>query len=310
MTVQRLSRAVLLFALLFTSFSSFAASGGERVVLKISSGETIDLYHGSYALVIGNSSYHNGWAPLPGVIREVRDVAKALEYNGFDVTLKTDLTKDAFEEVVRGFWHNYGHNPEHRLLFYFAGHGYTREMATGEELGYLVMIDAPPPIADPLGLDLRSVDLLSLVTQAQLLKARHILYLFDASFSGSVLSLEDSIVAQIMTEEIKQPARQFIIAGRPGESVAGGSVFKKAFLELIEGRGVEPVRDGYITGTELALYLHNKVAESDSSLHLHYGTIRNPQLSGGDFVFLVKKPAEEPSAAEEETTPPEVEDSD
>ena len=48
----------------------------------------IPLYNESYALVVGNGSYTNGWEPLDGVLKDVRDVATALEKHGFTVTLK------------------------------------------------------------------------------------------------------------------------------------------------------------------------------------------------------------------------------
>ena len=38
----------------------------------------IPLYNESYALVVGNGSYTNGWESLDGVLRDVRDVAIAL----------------------------------------------------------------------------------------------------------------------------------------------------------------------------------------------------------------------------------------
>ena len=40
-----------------------------------------------------------------------------------------------------------------------------------------------------------------------------------------------------ITDRIKNPVRQFITAGRADEPVPDRSEFKKAFLNLLEGRG-------------------------------------------------------------------------
>ena len=43
----------------------------------------------------------------------------------------------------------------------------------------------------------------------------------------------------------------------PNEPVPDKSVFKQAFLDLLEGRDEEPVPDNYITGEELGLLSQN-----------------------------------------------------
>ncbi len=159
-------------------------------------------------------------------------------------------------------------------------------MATGEELGYLVMVDAPLPEQDALGFSLASVDMNTILTQARLIQSKHVLFLFDSCFSGSILNLRDHIVPHRISDKIKYPVRQFITAGRANESVPDQSIFKLAFLNLIEGRAREPIPDGYITGEELGLYLKNKIPEYNHAQHPQYGKIRDPRLDQGDFVFL------------------------
>ena len=46
------------------------------------------------------------------------------------VVLKTNLTKHAFNRVFNEFVLTYGEHKNTRLLFYYAGHGHTRPMAT------------------------------------------------------------------------------------------------------------------------------------------------------------------------------------
>ena len=266
------TKSSVFFALVLSVFF-FAepASWGLRVVATTPDGKEIPLYNNSYALVIGNGHYTKGWDPLPGALRDVNDVARALEKNGFKVTLKKNLTKDSFNKVFGRFCHKYGRNKNNRLLFYYAGHGHTLEMATGEDLGYLVMVDASVPEKDPVGFTLSSVDMQAIVTQAKMIKARHVLFMFDSCFSGSILNLRERVVPQNISDSVKLPVRQFITAGRANEPVPDHSIFKQAFLDLLEGRGKEPIPDGYITGEELGLYLKSTVPIYNPTQHPQYG---------------------------------------
>lgn len=280
----------IILSLLFASVLP-AAQRGIKVTAKTPSGKAIPLYSGSYALVVGNGDYTNGWDPLPGAIRDVKDIARALKENGFQVILKTNLKRNEFSRAFGSFFYKYGRNKTNRLFFYYAGHGYTQRMYTGEDQGYLVMVDAPAPEKDPVGFDIASIDMQVVVTQAKKVKARHVLFMFDSCFSGAILNLRERIVPEAISDSIGLPVRQFITAGRANEPVPDHSIFKQAFLDLLEGRDKEPIPDGYITGEELGLYLKNKVPEYNASQHPQYGKIKDIHLDKGDFVFALKIPS-------------------
>jgi formylglycine-generating enzyme required for sulfatase activity len=269
---------------------STAASRGLRISVDTSDGQELFLYENSYALVVGNGNYTRGWDPLGGAITDAKDVSRALKKVGFEVILKTNLTKDDFNKTFGEFVLTYGKNENSRLLFYYAGHGHTEKMATGEELGYLVMVDAPLPEKDALGFNLSSVDMQTLVTQAKRIRSRHVLYMFDSCFSGSILNFREHLLPQNITASVKYPVRQFITAGRANEPVPDHSVFKQAFVDLLEGRDKEPIPDGYLTGEELGLYLKNKVPQYNAYQHPQYGKIKDIRLDKGDFVFVMKRP--------------------
>jgi hypothetical protein len=175
-----------------------------------------------------NGDYTNGWGPLPGA---VRDVARALKENGFEVILKTNLTRNNFNRVFADFFYKCGRDKTNRLLFYYAGHGYTQKMFTNEDQGYLVMVDAPVPEKDPVGFEVSSVDMQVIVTQAKKVKARHVLFMFDSCFSGAILNLRDRVVPEAISDSVGLPVRQFITAGRANEPVPDNSIFKQAFLQ-------------------------------------------------------------------------------
>ena len=260
---------------------------GMKISVRTNAGEHIELYNASYALVIGNGNYTNGWDPLPGAMQDVKEVAETLKTHGFNVTLKTDLTTDEFNEAFLTFVLEDGADENNRLLFYYAGHGYTLPLANEQERGYLVMVDAPDPDTDKLGFVRESVNMETLVGESKTIRARHVLFLFDSCFSGTILNARDRVRPESISDNIRYPVRQFITAGRANEPVPDRSVFKTAFLDLIDGRANEPFRDGYITGEELGLYLKNQVPIYNEAQHPQYGKIRDPKLDKGDFVFVL-----------------------
>ncbi len=258
--------------------------------VKTSEGNTIQLYSGSHALVIGNGDYRKGWDKLKGAVSDAKEVTEALKKHGFQVTLETNVTKDEFDRAFGQFAVDYGREKDNRLLFYYAGHGHTEKMTTGDELGYIVMVDTPTPEADPVEFGIKSVDMVSLVTKAKMIRANHVLFMFDSCFSGSIMNLRNKPAPESISNSVRYPVRQFITAGSENEPVPDYSVFKQAFLDLIEGRDKEPYIDGYITGEELGYYLKHKVPEYNPNQHPQYGKIRDINLDKGDFVFQLPKP--------------------
>ena len=260
---------------------------GMKISVRTETGQTIPLYNKSYALVIGNETYTNGWDPLKSVLRDVKEVATALEKHGFNVTLKTDLKAADFRDAFETFIKN-GRDADSRLLFYYAGHGHTETLRTGEELGYLVMIDSPMPTAMGKIDSSKNINMESLVTQAKRIDALHVLYLFDSCFSGSVLNVQNLSKPRVISDSVKLPVRQFITAGRVNEPMPDHSVFKTAFLDMLEGRVNEPMPDGYLTGKELGAYMRNAVSKYNPGQSPQYGKIKDPSLDKGDFVFVLQ----------------------
>ena len=180
---------ILCNALVFITATDLLPQRGMNVIVHTEGGEEFALYKDSYALVIGNGAYpvKNGWNPLPGAVEDVKEVAEVLERQGFNVTLKIDVTKSEFDKTFSEFIYESGKDKDNRLLFYYAGHGYTTKAATGEDLGYLVMLDTPSP-ANAAEFDLYSVDMVKFVSDSKKIHAKHVLFMFDSCFSGTVLN--------------------------------------------------------------------------------------------------------------------------
>jgi len=243
-------------------------------------------YQGSYALVIGANDYNSGWPDLPGVKKDVEEVKVALMKKGFSVTVITDPTKRELEEAFDNFISKYGLVEENRLLIYFAGHGHTQKLSYGRQMGYLVPVDAPNPEENLNGFLANGMDMQQIEVYAKRIQARHALFLFDSCFSGSFFSLNRAIPKSVQYK-IKLPVRQFITSGSAGEEVSDDSVFRKMFVSALNGEG-DLNQDGFLTGTELGEFLKNKVIDyTRGSQHPQYGTIREPNLDKGDFVFSV-----------------------
>ncbi len=228
-------------------------------------------YHKSAALVIGNGHYKNGWSSLPGALCDVDEVAAALRKHGFAVTLKKNLTKRTFDTELLRFIQKYGRESNNRLLFYYSGHGHTEQLATGDQAGYLVMVDAANPRKDMLGFEMGSVPMEDLLTRAKRIRSKHVLFLFDSCFSGTILNVRGEPAPDYVTDAVKRPVRQFITAGSAEEPVPDSSIFKTLFLDMINGERKEPIPDGYLTGEELGLYLKQNLPGYNRNQHPQYG---------------------------------------
>ena len=212
-------RLLLFFGLISvtTQFITVPQGTSQRqtqITLYTEDGTELVHYNDSYALVIGNGAYpiKNGWKPLPGAVNDVKEVAEVLERHGFNVTLKIDVTKAEFNKVFSEFIYKSGKDKDNRLLFYYAGHGYTTKSAIGEDLGYLVMLDTPHP-ENEAEFDLHSIDMVKFIADSKKIHAKHVLFMFDSRFSGTILNLQNQAIPVPITEQIRNPIRQFITAG-------------------------------------------------------------------------------------------------
>jgi hypothetical protein len=280
--------ASCLSALIFLSYSQTPQQATEtQLWVQDKEGHRIDLYKESYALLIGIDDYTAGWPDLSGVAKDIQDVRKALEKNGFQVEISRNPDRAKLIATVEGFISKYGHEPENRLLFYFAGHGHTEKLATGVEMGYIVPADAPNPNVDEQGFKDKAIDMQQFENFAQRIECKHVLFMFDSCFSGSIFALSRGGVPEVISYKTAMPVRQFMTSGSADELVPDKSIFKSEFISGIEG-AADTDKDGYVTGTELGEYLLKQVVSySRGSQHPQYGKIRNPFLDKGDFVFVV-----------------------
>lgn len=273
-------------ALLFPCPPQAAADSRGVAIIKIkdAGGRDMSLYKESHALIIGVSNYTGGWPKLPGVRDDVKAMRQTLEKQGFRVTVVEDPDRRQMNEAFDSFISRYGLKQENRLLIYFAGHGHTIKQSYDEEMGYIIPVDAPNPNRDRDGFLAKAMDMQQIEVYAKRIQAKHVMFLFDSCFSGSIFSLSRAVPENI-SYKTARPVRQFITSGSADETVPDKSIFRQQVITALNGEA-DIDRDGFVTGTELGEFLQNKVLNySRGAQHPQYGKIRNPNLDKGDFVF-------------------------
>jgi formylglycine-generating enzyme required for sulfatase activity len=268
-----------------------SVSGQQRGLTPINvtiGGKVTKLYEQSHALVIGISGYDqygHGWEALRGVKADVTAVKAALEMNGFNVEVLNDANKEQIDRAISNFISRHGMQLENRLLIYYAGHGHTLPTSYGEQLGYIVPVDAPHPTYDQAGFQSKAIEMAQIEIYARRIQSKHALFVFDACFAGSLFNMR-SPVSEAITQRTTHQVRQFITSGSAFQQVPDESIFRKMFVAALTTDEADVDKDGYLTGSELGDFLYKQVVNySYNSQTPMYGKIRNPNLDKGDFVF-------------------------
>jgi len=253
-------------------------------VIKDASGSKVGLYRKSYALLIGVSNYTAGWPDLENIPAEITKVAGVLKEQGFHVVTRLNPDHSALEDAFQNFIDDYGYEPQNRLLFFYSGHGETRQEG---RKGYLVPTDAPLPGRDTKGFLRKALSMSQIMAWARQIEAKHALFLFDSCFSGTIFKQRSlPKTPPHISTLTAEPVRQFITAGSAGESVPSHSVFAPVFIDGLKHGLADLDKDGYVTGTELGVYLQGKVPQHARQTP-QFGKISDYELSRGDFVFLL-----------------------
>jgi hypothetical protein len=277
----------LFLAILSIPLLALASSPETRVTIPGPQGEPLLMYEASQALVIGVSDYRNGWPSLPGVKKDIAAVGNLLQQQGFVVETLLNPDHSQLPETIEHFIERFGHRPQSRLLFYFAGHGHTvTPKYGGEAIGYILPVDAPAPDKDPDGLMRFGLSMQRMEEYALKIEAKHVLFLFDSCFSGTIFNMSRAFPEHI-GYKTSNPVRQFITSGAANEKVPDRSIFRQQFSAALNGEA-DRDKDGFVSGSELGEFLQNQVVNySKGAQHPQYGKIRNPNLDKGDFIFQV-----------------------
>ena len=240
-------------------------------------------YTASHALVIGIDDYIHT-SPLEYAVSDAKAVASVLEqkYKFAPGNIKLLLNEDAQRDNIMSSFLNYADrsHPDDRLLVFFAGHGHTKTGYRGE-VGYLVPQDGD---SEQLSTLIRWDEL---TRNADLIPAKHILFIMDACYGGLALPRLSAGAARFLKDMMLRRSRQVLTAGKADEVVsdAGGplpnhSVFTGHLIEAL--KGAAQTEEGVITANGVMAYVYDRVSkDSQSDQTPHYGFINGD----GDFVF-------------------------
>ncbi|MCC5063486.1 polysaccharide deacetylase family protein [Xanthomonas campestris] len=245
-------------------------------------------YAKSWAIVIGIDDYAR-WPKLEYAANDAQAIATTLTGPlGFPssqvIVLKNaEATRN---NILAAFHDRLGDGraqTNDRVFVFFAGHGATRRLASGRDLGYIIPVDS-----DPEHLANDAIAMSDLQNIAESLQAKHVLFVMDACYSGLGLTRGGPSSSAYLRENARRIARQMLTAGGADQQVAdsgpnGHSVFTWVVLQALAGKG-DLNGDGLITGTELAAYVAPAVSAVSAQTPA-FGSL--PGSQGGEFVFQV-----------------------
>ncbi len=273
------------------------------VMFSSANGTGLDMFHNSYALVVGIDTYPSSdWPSLEYARSDAVSVAEYLARQGFDV--KTFLDEEATRENIVNYLENeiaqfIGSND--RFVFFFAGHGHTEYFSEGRTRGYIVPYDGGSTSSTYLSMSrLRDIsDILGI--------ARHQLFVMDSCYGGRLGSRGqrnalDPRIPEYIDEITKRKARQILTAGGATQQVQdvgpdGHSVFTGELLKALDQGFGDTNGDGFISFYELSGYVLRAASRPNQTPGVDY-------LDGhgqGEFVFV--NPVHTQSSQESQWSP-------
>jgi len=233
------------------------------------------------------------WPKLQYAVQDAKAIRESLVNRlGFsnDKVLTLSNGEATRNNILALFHDKLGHaqlKKDDRVFIFFAGHGATRKLSSGRNLGYIIPVDS-----DPEQLSVDAIPMTDLQNIAENLNAKHVFFVMDACYSGLGLTRGGGTSA-FLRENVKRIGRQMLTAGGADQLVADGgpnghSVFTWTLLQALNGKA-DLNGDNLITATELAAYIAPAVS-SVSQQTPAFGSL--PGSEGGEFIFELKKEGE------------------
>jgi peptidoglycan/xylan/chitin deacetylase (PgdA/CDA1 family)/uncharacterized caspase-like protein len=257
----------------------------------------ISPYRESWAAVIGIDDYQN-WPKLRYAANDAQGVRDMLvqKYNFKPDNVFMLLNGDATRKNILSLLGDKLANAdmvkhEDRVLVFYAGHGATRKLPSGRDLGYIIPVDAD--LGDYEG---SAISMTNFQDIAEAIPAKHVLFVMDSCYSGLALTRGGATAPgtiNYLQQIAGRDARQMFTAGEADQPVADGgpnghSIFTWTLLQALDGRA-DLNGDGVITATELAAYVAPAVAALSHQTPV-FGNLEGS--AGGDFIFDLKHQTE------------------
>src|SRR5262245_30853561 len=251
-------------------------------------------YHESWAVIIGINDYVN-WPKLRYCVNDANSIEEMLtgQYGFKKNNIIKLLNKEATRERIVWAIGDQLADPsrvkkDDRVFVFFAGHGATRKLPSGKELGYLVPGDAATEASQA-----KSISMAQLQEFCELIPAKHLYFVVDSCYSGLALTRAggtSSRSANYLEEITRRTARQILTAGGADQQVAdngpgGHSIFTWTLLQGLQGLA-DTDGNGAITASELGAYI-SPIVSSVSHQTPAFGNLAGSE--GGDFVFELQQ---------------------
>jgi formylglycine-generating enzyme required for sulfatase activity len=262
---------------------------GQQIQIETLNGRTIKLYKTYHAMVVGVGQYEY-WPPKSNAVRDARDVSWELRRLGFSVMLLTDPTAYELKFALNQLVQKKGKETEQGLVFYYSGHSQTLSSRDGQKIGWIIPKNAPLPEENRREFMKKAINTETIATIAGQIQSKHVLFLFDTTFSPDNFHNEPTTL-KIINDTSLLPAKQFITAGNADKLGSEESDFKRFLLQGLRG-DADLIHDGVVSGSELGLYLSNRVSKvTGERLHPQFGRLALTDNTSGDFIFrLTRRP--------------------
>lgn len=239
-------------------------------------------YRRKVAAVIGISQYSR-LNNLEGARRDAREMAEVLRALGFDEVFElydADATRAGILELV-GQKLRRETTSEDLAFVFFAGHGATEKLSSGEKRGYLLPTEGSTEDPYVSGISMETVRDLS-----NRLAAKHVYYAVDACYSGGLVTAGAQSEATRGLE--KNRSVQVLTAGLDGQQAIeadGRGVFTTHLLQALRGEA-NVNGDGFVTASEVGWFVADQVAKTTGGRQTPaYG-----RLGGtGEILFPAKR---------------------
>ena len=251
-------------------------------------------YRESWAVIIGINDYQN-WPKLRYCVNDANSVEQMLtgQYGFKKNNIIKLLNKDATRERIVWALGDQLADPsrvkkDDRVFVFFAGHGATRRLPSGKELGYLVPVDAEAEASQA-----KAISMAQLQEFCELIPAKHLYFVVDSCYSGLALTRAGGASgknANYLEEITRRTARQILTAGGADQQVAdngpeGHSIFTWTLLQGLQGLA-DIDGNTAITASELGAYI-SPIVSSVSHQTPAFGNLSGSE--GGEFVFELQQ---------------------
>jgi hypothetical protein len=258
-------------------------------------------YTNSWALIIGINKYKHA-SHLRYACNDAEALATMLieTYQFPEENITVLLDEEATKANIMSKFLQFADDKvqvDDRIIVFYAGHGHTIRGRRGD-IGFLVPYDGT---SEDYSTFIRWDDL---TRNSELIRAKHILYIMDACYSGLAItrSIQPGSV-RFLKDMLKRSSRQVLTAGKANEVVAdangpiaGNSIFTGHLLQALKGYAE---KDGVMTANGVMSYVYEKVSNDQYSEQTpHFGFIEGD----GDFIFrapILDSPEDEGKTVDE-----------